>query len=267
MVALRYSVLAALALRIVSVFAQDADVPPVTDETTATPPAPTLNADVVATFPEADIFGVKLVNGRPTNAVVDITNNEEEPIQVAFLGGQLMTPGELAPDAPAYAGILRNLSSVQYQATIAPGEKQSLPYSFVLDMQPQDVRLHLIGVIMSGSNQIFSIGVYDEVVSIIEAPTSLLDPQIIFLYFFLSSAFVGTCYFVYKTYIEAFFPQSKKTRSSKAKSAVEKEPLSSGEGNASGNDKGYDESWIPAEHLNRPTARRGGGKSKSKGAE
>ncbi|KAJ2971765.1 hypothetical protein NUW58_g9323 [Xylaria curta] len=88
-------------------------------------------------------------------------------------------------------------------------------------------------------------------------PTSFLDPQIIFLYLFLSAAFAGTCYFVYKTYVEAFFPQAKKPRSSKkAKPALEKEPLSGGEGTASGNDKGYDESWIPADHLNRPTARR-----------
>jgi hypothetical protein len=136
-----------------------------------------LNAEIVATFPEADIFGVKLVNGRPTKAVVDITNNEDGPIQVAFLAGQLMTPKELGPDVPAYASILRNLSTVQYQATIPPGEKQSLPYSFVLDMQPQDVRLHLIGVIMSSANQIYSVGVYDEVVSIVEAPTSFFDPQ------------------------------------------------------------------------------------------
>ncbi|KAI1124539.1 hypothetical protein F5Y10DRAFT_29448 [Nemania abortiva] len=273
MVAVRYSVLAALALRVISVFAQDADVPPVADDETVTDaPEAQLNAEIVATFPDADIFGVKLVNGRPTKAVVDITNNEDEPIQVAFLGGQLMTPKELGPDTPAYAAVLRNLSTIQYQATIPAGEKQSLPYSFVLDMQPQDVRLHLIGVIMSSSNQIFSVGVFDEIVSIVEAPTSFLDPQIIFLYLFLSGAFAGTCYFVYKTYIEAFFPQTKKPRTSKkAKSAVEKEPLSGGEGTASGNDKGYDESWIPADHLNRPTARRvkssASGKSKSKGTE
>ncbi|KAI0201075.1 hypothetical protein F4808DRAFT_460278 [Astrocystis sublimbata] len=258
MVALRYSVLAAIALRALSVFAQEDVVPPVADDETVTEsPEVKLNAEIVATFPEADIFGVKLVNGRPTKAVVDITNNEDQPIQVAFLGGQLMTPGELSPDVPAYAAVIRNLSTVQYQATIPAGEKQSLPYSFVLDMQPQDVRLHLIGVVSSASNQIFSIGVYDEVVSIVEAPTSFLDPQIIFLYLFLSTAFAGTCYFVYKTYVEAFFPQAKKPRSAKKpKPTFEKEPLSGGEGVASGNDKGYDESWIPADHINRPTARR-----------
>ncbi|KAI0514416.1 hypothetical protein F5B22DRAFT_240008 [Xylaria bambusicola] len=273
MVALRYSVLATLALRVLSVFAQEGDVPPVVDDETTTSAAEAeLNAEIVATFPEADIFGVKLVNGRPTKAVIDITNNEPEPIQVAFLGGQLMKPEVLSDDTPVYTAVLRNLSTVQYQATIPAGEKQSLPYSFVLDMQPQDVRLHLIGVIMGSTNKIFSVGIYDEVVSIVEAPTSFFDPQIIFLYLFLTGAFAGTCYFVYKTYIEAFFPQTKKPRSSKKpKPAFEKEPLSGGEGTASGNDKGYDESWIPADHLNRPTARRvkssASAKSKSKNTE
>jgi hypothetical protein len=136
-----------------------------------------LNAEIVATFPEADIFGVKLVNGRPTKAIIDVTNNEDKPIQVAFIGGQLMPPQELSPDVPPYSAIIRNLTAVQYQAVIPPGEKQSLPFSFVLDMQPQDVRLHLVGVVMSGDNKIFSIGVHDEVVSIVEAPTSFFDPQ------------------------------------------------------------------------------------------
>lgn len=120
---------------------------------------------------------MKLVNGRPTKAVIDITNNEDKPIQVAFIGGQLMTTKELAPGTPAYASILRNLSMIQYQTTVPAGEKQSLPYSFVLDMQPQDVRLHLVGVISGATQEIYSVDIYDEVVSIVEAPTSFLDPQ------------------------------------------------------------------------------------------
>lgn len=102
----------------------------------------------------------------------------------------------------------------------------------------------------------------------------------IFLYIFLSAAFAGTCYFVYKTYIEALFPQTKRSGSGSGGAkgpkkgrvtVAEKEPLSGGEGSATGTDKGYDESWIPSDHLNRPAARRvksgASSKSKTKAAE
>ncbi|KAI1076105.1 hypothetical protein F5B20DRAFT_584667 [Whalleya microplaca] len=275
MVALKFSVLAALALRVVSVFAVEAESP--LEDDAASAPEVDLKADIVATFPDSDIFGVKLVNGRPTKAVIDITNNEDEAIQVSFIGGQLLSTKEPAPDAPLSSLIVRNLTAVRYDATIAAGEKQSLPFSFVLDMQPQDLRLQLIGIVSNAASQIFQVGVYDQTVSVVEAPVNVLDPQIIFLYLFLSAGFLGTCYFVYKTYIEAFFPQTAKRGggakgAKKAKpAAAEKEPLSGGEGSGTGTDKGYDESWIPSDHLNRPTARRvksgASSKSKAKGAE
>ncbi|KAI5917320.1 hypothetical protein F4810DRAFT_61290 [Camillea tinctor] len=267
MVALKYSALVALALRVVSVFAE-ADSP--LDENAGSPPAVELNADIAVSFPEADIFGVKLVNGRPTKAVVEVTNNEAGPINFAFLGGQLLTLKDLGPDVDPLAAVVRNLSTVRYDASIPPGETQLIPYSFILDMQPQDIRLHLLAVIMNEENQIFQINVADQVVSIVEAPINIFDPQIIFLYAFLTAAFGGTCYFVYKTYIEALFPQAKPAKKA-SKPIAEKEPLSGGEGTASGTDKGYDESWIPSDHLNRPTARRAkssaSSKSKSKTSE
>lgn len=81
----------------------------------------------------------------------------------------------------------------------------------------------------------------------------------IFLYLFLSAAFVGTLYFVYKTWIEALFPQAKRPRTTKkAKKIVEAEPTSGSEstGLATGSGKDYDESWIPEGHINRPSAKR-----------
>ncbi|KAI0009037.1 hypothetical protein F4779DRAFT_406981 [Xylariaceae sp. FL0662B] len=274
MVAFKFSVLAALALGVVSVFAE-ADSP--LDDNAGSPPEVDLKAEVVASFPDSDIFGVKLVNGRPTKAVIDVTNNEDEPIQVSFVGGQLLSPKELPADAPLSSLVVRNLTTVRYDASIPAGEKQSLPYSFVLDMQPQDLRLQLVGIISNSANQVFQVGVYDQTVSIVEAPVSVFDPQIIFLYVFLAGAFFGTCYFVYKTYIEALFPQTAKRgpksgkKGKPAAAAAEKEPLSGGEGSGTGTDKGYDESWIPSDHLNRPTARRvksgASAKTKSKGGE
>ncbi|KAI2623167.1 hypothetical protein GGR54DRAFT_596796 [Hypoxylon sp. NC1633] len=273
MVAFRYSVLAALALRVVSVFAAESSSP--LDDDAGSPPEVDLKAEVVATFPEADdIFGVKLVNGRATKAVIDVTNNEDEPILVAFVGGQLLNPKRPGPDDDPLASVVRNLTTVRYEASIPASEKQSLPFSFILDMQPQDLRLQLVAVVSNSDDQIFQVGVYDQTVSVVEAPTSILDPQIIFLYIFLTAGFLATCYFVYKTYIEALFPQAKRPKTGGKKARVvpvEKEPLSGGEGSGTGTDKAYDESWIPSDHLNRPTARRvksgASAKSKTKVAE
>lgn len=99
-------------------------------------------------------------------------------------------------------------------------------------------------------------------------PLLIYHSSSIFLYLILGAAFAGTSYFVYKTYIEAFFPQTKRSKSTKKVKTVtlEKEPLSGGEGAATGADKGYDESWIPLDHINRPVAKRvkSGASTKSK---
>lgn len=94
----------------------------------------------------------------------------------------------------------------------------------------------------------------------------------IFLYLFLLAGFTGTLYFVYKTWIEALFPQTKrggkggeraKRSSGGSKPAVApKDQVSvigaDGPAVTTGAlaQKAYDESWIPDHHINRPKAKR-----------
>ena len=64
---------------------------------------------------------------------------------------------------------------------------------------------------------------------------------------------------MYKTWIEALFPQTRPVKPTKKAKKVEVvEPLSGNEsaGAATGTDKDYDEAWIPSHHINRPVARR-----------
>lgn len=97
----------------------------------------------------------------------------------------------------------------------------------------------------------------------------------IFLYLVLLGAFTGTLYFVYKTWIEALFPQTKRKgkggERTKRSGAGSKEPVSPGGADspavASGaSQKAYDESWIPDHIINRPKAKRvqSGASTKSK---
>lgn len=255
------SLLSALALQVFG--ASAADAPPAAADGSVPSSQPELKANLKTTFPEADVLGVRLINGRPTKALVEITNNEDGPIQIAFLAGSVANPKELPKDTPAYQSILRNLTAVQYDHAVEAGETKSFPYSFVLDMQPQDVKLQLAAVVTSAKGHLHQVLAHDGLVSIVEAPTSFLDPQIIFLYLVLSAVFAGTLYFVYKNWIEALFPQAKRAKPSSAGKKAKKmssdadAALSGSEsvGTATGS-KTYDESWIPDHHINRPVAKR-----------
>ncbi|KAL8418473.1 hypothetical protein RB594_001893 [Gaeumannomyces avenae] len=271
MVSLKLTSLALLACQLVGVLAQAESAAPSGEPAKDAPPAPAapqLKVDVATTFPEADIFGIKLVNGRPTKAVVEITNNEDGPLRVSFVGGALGRPdqppaGAAGDDKPAPPA-LRNLTAVKYDVEVPAGDKRSLTYSFTLDMQPQDVRVDLVAVVSNAKGQTFQVPAHSDKASIVEPPTSFLDPQIIFLYLVLTGVFGGTLYFVYKTWIEALFPQAKRAPRPKkpvaAPAPVKKveESLSGNEsaGATSGADGSFDASWIPAHHINRPVAKR-----------
>lgn len=103
----------------------------------------------------------------------------------------------------------------------------------------------------------------------------------IFLYLFLLGSVFGVLYFVYKTWIETLFPQTRrggkggeraKRSSGGSKKAVAPEDQVSvigadGPAVTTGAlaQKAYDESWIPDHHINRPTAKRVKSGASSKG--
>lgn len=145
-------------------------------EPEAAPPA-TLNADFSVSFPEADIFGVKIINGHPTKVVVDVTNNEENYISVQFITGVLASLKELPEGASPLEGIVRNLTAMSYGAKVAPGEKTSLPYSFAVDMMPQDVEARILAVVSSSEGNLFHVQAGSSTASVVDPPISILDPQ------------------------------------------------------------------------------------------
>jgi len=89
----------------------------------------------------------------------------------------------------------------------------------------------------------------------------------IFLYLFLLAIFLGTLYFVYKTWITTLFPQkarggkggerARKSLGGKKVDPSDQVAVTGADGPAvTSGAKAYDESWIPAHHLQRPEAKR-----------
>lgn len=124
-----------------------------------------------ASFPDAEIFGVKLVNGHPTRALISIINEESSPVTLNFIGGTLSTPGE------EQSAIIRNLTTTRYGVEIPAGQKEELSYSFVNEMHPQDLRLTLASIVSDTEGNFFTVYAYNGTVSVVEPETSIFDPH------------------------------------------------------------------------------------------
>ncbi|KAL2011215.1 hypothetical protein VTN00DRAFT_3933 [Thermoascus crustaceus] len=216
---------------------------------------PKLAVQVQTSFPASEIFGVKLVNGQPTQALISFSNEESAPITVNFIGGSLWTLNDESK-------IIRNLTTSRYNVEIPAGETQDLSYSFVTDLHPQDLRLNLATVVSDSEGKFFTIHAFNRTVSVVEPDTSIFDPQIIFLYFFLLSCFGGIVYFFYTIWIAPYFPQKRKTgkagdarkSAGAAKKVDEQVPVPDGPAVTSATT--YNAEWIPAHHINRPEPRK-----------
>ncbi|KZF26549.1 hypothetical protein L228DRAFT_264930 [Xylona heveae TC161] len=259
MVSWKLSTLALLSLRALGALAQ-AEAP-LEDESVQ---SPNLAVSVSASFPSSEIFGVKLVNGHPTQAVLSFTNEEPNPVTVAVVGGSLWTLSDEAQNSIN----IRNVTTTRYNVEIPAGAKESLSYSFATDLHPQDLRLNLVALLHNAEGAFFSLNAFNETVSVVEPDMSIFDPQIIFLYLVLAAGFAGTIYFIYNTWIATLFPQKRrggkggeraKTSSHRVKKVDPADQVSvvgaDGPAVTSGA-KAYDESWIPEHHIKRPEARR-----------
>ena len=130
---------------------------------------PTLNVAASASFPQSEIFGVKLINGHPTKAHLSFTNNEAAPVTVAYVGASLVHPQANT--------IIRNLTSSKYNVEITPGNSETLTYTFVTELYPQDLRLNIAAAVVDQAQNVHTIQVHNATVSTVEPPQSLFDPQ------------------------------------------------------------------------------------------
>lgn len=126
---------------------------------------------VEASFPDAEIFGIKITNGKPYESVLTFMSEEPEPVTIQFIGGSLWTLDD------SDSRIVRNLTTNRYGVELAPGEKQSLPYRFQTNLHPQDLRLNLAAVVII-QGIFHNLQAFNGTVSVVEPDASIFDPQL-----------------------------------------------------------------------------------------
>src|SRR5205807_2019324 len=113
---------------------------------------------------------VKLVNGIPTRVSFNLVNFEASPIIVEAIGGGLW---DLGKDVA-----VRNLTSKKLGGMeVAKDQKIEIPYEFVNEMHPREILLKL-AMVLRYEGEIVTVTAYNQTVVVVEAPTSLLDPQL-----------------------------------------------------------------------------------------
>ncbi|KAI9719884.1 MAG: hypothetical protein M1828_006014 [Chrysothrix sp. TS-e1954] len=197
--------------------------------------------------------------------ILSFSNDEPESVGVQLIGGSLWTP-EFGDQQSSQN--IRNLSTTMYKAEIPAGESQSFNYNLKTELHPADLVLKLVAIVSDHAGAPYTLSAFDGPVSIVEAPISIFDPQIIFLYLILAAAFAGTSYFIYNTWLTTFFPQSKKRggkggeraktslRGTKKVDPADQVSVPADGPAVTSGSKAYDESWIPSHHIQRPEAKR-----------
>jgi hypothetical protein len=133
-----------------------------------------------ASFPDSDVFGVKLVNGRPTTASFHVFNGEEDTVTVRVAGGTLWPLSE-SIDIINMGAAVRNLTSSVLNVQVPPDSNVTFEYQFQTEMHPQDLRLILAAIVDNSEGTTFQVQAFNGTVSIVEAPISILDPQMYFI--------------------------------------------------------------------------------------
>lgn len=222
----------------------DSDLPPPQPAAAADEPeVGDLQAKVRVTFPDNDSpLGITIVNGRVARVNIEVANLEPDVITVQAVGGQLRKLDR--------STILRNLTAAKVATEIQPSGTVNVPFSFVPNMHAQDVVFELGLVFGLKDGRAAQYTAYNGTISVAEPPTSLLDPQIMFLYLFILGVVSGGGYLAYQTWVVPMLPKPKRVRPTPVA------PVEAKTTSAEVPKGGFDESWIPEHHLKRPVAQK-----------
>ncbi|RKF53641.1 putative signal sequence receptor alpha chain [Erysiphe neolycopersici] len=236
-------------------------------------PSPNLAVSVIASFPSAsDELGLTIFNGHKTKALIEFTNSEAGPIIVSSVKGTLSNVESSPTEKFPLKTNPRNLTASRFNVAIQPGEKQSLTYTFTTDLEPQDLRMNIIATISHQNGSIYHIQAFNKNVTIVDPVASIFDPQIIFLYLFITGLIGVLLFWAYSSWIKPLLPQTKRGvkgseyvkrsyKLDKASNSPKNQNTTLDSGSSSDTPtvvgtKAYDESWIPDHHIKKPAVKR-----------
>jgi len=196
-----------------------------------------LNINVTVDFLNESPLGVKLVNGEPTKVNVGFSNGGEDPLTVEYVGGSLWDANKP----------IKNFTAAKLGTNVPSKQKVDLPYQFVADMDEQELLLHIGVVFTTLQGELVTVSAFNGTVAIVEPDSSLLDPQLLFLYLLLAGGFLGSAYFVYNTWLASVIPKPKRSKPESVKIVGTQSP-------ATATGAKYDQSWIPEHHLKKTAA-------------
>ena len=81
------------------------------------------------------------------------------------------------PPVGQQSQVIRNLTTTRYNVEIAAGQSDSISYNFATELHPQDLKLNLAAVITDSEGTPYTVQAFNETVSVVEADTSIFDPQ------------------------------------------------------------------------------------------
>ncbi|WFD25091.1 hypothetical protein MNAN1_000054 [Malassezia nana] len=205
---------------------------------------------VLTTFPDNPFNIVK--NGQANRVVFSIKTppSTDRALVIESLTGAFLDP---AREDGHKKRVLRNMTTARFKETalLQQGQQRQVPYDFFSEFKPQklDVEFRAVVVDQSSSNK-YNVPLYRGSVVVEEPTQSFFDPQLLSIYAMGLALLALVGYFVYEKY------GASKLRSWRAAAPKRKDGVKSAS-QPVGQDKGYDEEWIPKQHQLRPRKPRG----------
>lgn len=172
---------------------------------------------------------IELLNAKPLAVVYSLVNHEEKDITVVGLGGTFRNPmnGE----------VMTNITATSIGPLVVnPGKSVTFKQKINLNMVAANYVMNPM-VYIAYDNALKVIDARSQLVTVVEEPISLLNPQLLFVEIILVAVIAAVVHFLYpnlyKTYIQGTAPV--------------KVPATS-----KGTTSGYDPNWIPKSHLTQP---------------